>query len=67
MRVMHVIVVISVVCVPRRSRRRCGRPSNHAQTSANCRTNARAVTPAGDGSDHRPGADPKQSAGFSQI
>jgi hypothetical protein len=57
------VIVVAVVCVPRRSRWCRGRACYGAQSSANCRTNARAMTPARDGADHRSGAGPKQSAG----
>ena len=57
------VVVVTVVCVPRRSRWCCGCACYGAQSSANCRTNTRAMTPARDGADHRPGAGPKKSAG----
>ena len=57
------VIVVAVVCVPRRSRR-CSRCAGYrTQTSPHRSANASSMTPAGDGADHRPGAGPEQAAG----
>jgi len=61
------VIVVAAICVPWRSRRCCGRTNYGTQTSSYRSADASAMTPARDGTDHRPRTGPEQAAGNGSL